>query len=88
MPISGLVIILANPAEAEDLARALRTQEPRLEFGELQVDRLPCVLETAHAGESEAVHDWLLQQPGILGVDVAFVSVDEPTTGPSGEAHA
>lgn len=78
MPISGLVITVANSAAAEDLARALLTQEPRLEVGELQRDRLPCVLETADSQESKAVHDWLLGQPGVLGVDVVFVSFEEP----------
>jgi len=79
MPISGLVISLADPATAENLARALLSHEPRLQLGELHVDRLPCVLETADAKESEAVHDWLLGQPGVLAVDVVFVSFDEPT---------
>ncbi len=79
MPISGLVITLANPADAPDLACALHSEEPRLEFGELQVDRLPAVLETANAKESEAVHEWLLGQPGVLGVDIVFVSFDEPS---------
>lgn len=78
MPISGLVITVADAAAAEELARALLTHEPRLQVGELQVDRLPCVLETTDAKASEAVHDWLLGQPGVLGVDVVFVSLDEP----------
>lgn len=88
MPISGLVITLANPAAAEELARVLLSHEPRLQLGELQVDRLPCVLETADAKESEAVHDWLLGQPGVLGVDVVFVSFDEATDASSGGSHA
>ncbi len=77
MPISGLIITLANRAEADALVRYLREREPRLEPGELQGERLPCVLETAHPKESEAVHEWLLQQPGVLAVDVVFVSLDE-----------
>lgn len=78
MPISGLVLVLANPCEAEALARVLQIQEPRLEFGELQGDRMPCVLETVDARTSEEVHQWLLSQPGVLAVDVVFVSFDEP----------
>lgn len=77
MPISGLVISLTNSDQAEALVRHLREHEPRLEPGELQGDRLPCVLETAHPKESEAVHEWLLQQPGVLGVDVVFVGLED-----------
>jgi hypothetical protein len=78
MPISGLVITLAPDTDAGMLVRHLQKCDPRLEPGEVQGDRLPCVLETAHAGESQAVHEWLLQQPGVLSVDVVFVGLEEP----------
>jgi len=78
MPISGLVLTLADPNDADRLARDLQCQERRLEFGELQGNHLPAVLDTETAHQSREVHDWLLEQPGILGVDVVFVSVDEP----------
>lgn len=77
MPISGLVLTLADPAAAARLASDLQEREPRLEFGELQGNHLPLVLETASAHDSRQVHDWLLEQPGVLGVDVVFVSADQ-----------
>lgn len=77
MPISGLVLILAAPNDAERLAREMLREEPRLEFGEPKGNQLPAVLETETAHESREVHDWLLDRPGVLSVDVVFVSVDE-----------
>ena len=78
MPISGLVLTLADPSDAARLARDLLGQEPRLEFGELHGNHLPLALETETAAESRDVHDWLLGRPGVLGVDVVFVSVEDP----------
>ena len=78
MPISGLVLTLADSRDAERLARDLQGQDSRLEFGELKGNHLPVVLETETAHQSREVHDWLLDQPGVLGVDVVFVSVDDP----------
>ena len=76
MPISGLVITLAEPEHADELRKRLESQEPRLSWGELQINQLPAVLETDSAQGSQTVHDWLLSQPGVVNVDVVFVGLE------------
>jgi hypothetical protein len=77
MPISGLVITVRETSGATgDVMRRLAS-EPRLACGEPQGNRLPAVLETAQAGESRAVHEWLLLVPGVVNVDVVFVGFEE-----------
>lgn len=78
MPISGLILTLQNPGGAESLIEESLILERQLAVGELQGNHLPVVLETATAQESREVHDRLLDCPGIVAVDVVFVSTEEP----------
>lgn len=79
MPISGLILTLRDPAGVEGLVEELLLREPQLELGEVQGNHLPAVLEaTPH--ESREVHERLLDWPGIVGVDVVFVSTDMDDT--------
>ncbi len=78
MPISGLILTLADSVDVVELAQKLRLAEARLELGELQGTHLPAVLETDTPHQSREVHDWLLTLPGIQSVDVVFVSAENP----------
>jgi hypothetical protein len=77
MPISGLILTLQDPAAAAGLVEEFHRRERQLELGELHGNYLPAVLETKTPHESREVHDRLLDWPGIVGVDVVFVSTDD-----------
>ena len=78
MPISGLILTLQDPTGVERLVQELLGQQSCLEVGVLQGNHLPAVLETTTPHESRQVHEWLLERPGIVSVDVVFVSTEEP----------
>jgi len=77
MPISGLVITVANEADTLVLVRSALALEPGLTLGETQGPRIPAVLEAADEDASKLAHDRLVRMPGVVQVDVVFVGFDE-----------
>lgn len=74
MPISSLVLTLANPGERllADLA-----SDPRLTLGETQGAYLPVVLETSTLGESKAAVEELMTREGVRFVDIVTVDFSD-----------
>lgn len=77
MWISSFVVALSDDSlESEQALTALRSI-PCLELGELQTSRrLPMVLEAEDSHESRYWYDWIEHLPGVLKVDMAFVTFD------------
>lgn len=77
MPISGLVVTLAE--KPNDRASALMSlaAEARIEVGEIVGSRVPIVVETPSAEEDRQVWGWLHNLPGVLFVDVACIHFDD-----------
>lgn len=75
MPISSLVLTLADdPALAEPLLARLR-RDPRFTFGERFGNDLPVVIEGADRDEECALLEALFAAKGLSKVDVVFVEV-------------
>ncbi len=77
MPISSLVLTLADdPSVAEPLLAELR-RDPRFTFGERFGNDLPVVIESASRDEECALLEALFAARGLSKVDVVFVEVTE-----------
>ena len=75
MQISGLVITFDSSEQASVVEQLQGHQD--LSLGELDGNHLPVVACTRDQHHSQAVHDWLLSQPGIAHVDVVYVGEDD-----------
>jgi nitrate reductase NapAB chaperone NapD len=75
MPISGIVLTLAE-GDVTPLVDLLQA-EPTLSLGEQVGNQLPAVLETEDEEQSNEIHDWLFQLPGVVNVDVVFVGLND-----------
>ena len=75
---SFVVTILDSAREREQALSALRSI-PCLEIGGdvLATRRVSVVLETAASDESHYWYDWIEHLPGVLKVDLAFVTFEE-----------
>jgi nitrate reductase NapAB chaperone NapD len=77
MWISSFVVTLPSAEEsAEAVLRALAAI-PVFTLGERQGSRLPVVVEASDGSTSRYWHEWVEQLPGVVQVEVAFVSFDE-----------
>lgn len=76
MPVSGLVITLANDRQRRDTALAALSQEPRIELGVLRASRLAIVVDTATPEDDQQLWQWLNALPGVEFVEVALVGFD------------
>ncbi len=77
MWISSFVVTLPVTEEpAEAVLRALAAI-PVFTLGERQGSRLPVVVEAPDGSTSRYWHEWVEQLPGVIQVEVAFVSFDE-----------
>ncbi|RLS58902.1 MAG: hypothetical protein DWH91_01505 [Planctomycetota bacterium] len=77
MWISSFVVTLPCQEEpAEAVLRALAAI-PVFTLGERQGSRLPVVVEAPDGSTSRYWHEWVEQLPGVIQVEVAFVSFDE-----------
>ena len=77
MWISSFVVTLPVSEEpAEAVLRALAAI-PVFTLGERQGSRLPVVVEAPDGSTSRYWHEWVEQLPGVIQVEVAFVSFDE-----------
>lgn len=84
MWISSFVVLLPTAEEsATAILRALAAI-PVFTLGEQQASRLPVVLEAPDGSTARYWHEWVEQLPGVIQVEVAFVSFDEsePSTQP------
>lgn len=63
---------------ASSVGQAIRAMEamPALTVGQLIGQRLPVVVE-AERHDSRYWHDWIARLPGVIHVEVAFVSFEE-----------
>jgi hypothetical protein len=80
MAISGLVLRLREDAHAVERAVAALSRDPRLVLGRIEQRCLPLVAETPSAAEDATLWADLLATPGVVSVDVTFVSVEPPQT--------
>jgi hypothetical protein len=76
MPISGLLITLADDPRASEAAVRLLESDPRVEVGERRGPYLPVVAETDAPADDERFWRKLNEHTGILKVDLAFAQVD------------
>jgi nitrate reductase NapAB chaperone NapD len=77
MPISGLVITLADDDARCDAALVALRQHGAITLGPQTGPRLPVVVETDSDDEDRQVWEWLQSLPGVLQVDVAMIHFEE-----------
>jgi len=77
MPVSGLVITLAAPA---DQAITRLSQHAAVTCGQPAANRLPVVIEAEDDRTSREVHQWIENQPEVLAADVVYVAFDDEDT--------
>ncbi len=77
MWISSFVVTL-SPTNGSDhpVVAALKSM-PVFMLGQQQGARLPVVLEAPDGSTARYWHEWVEQLPGVVQVEVAFVSFDE-----------
>jgi len=75
MPVSGLVVSVADEGAADAVAAAVAGAGP-FTLGERVGPRLAVAVEADDPGAAERWHDWLRALPGVAKVDVAFVYAD------------
>lgn len=75
MHISGLVVAFEPEIDAIQSAMTAIHQAGPFTVGELAGQRLSVVMEVATPEDSLRWHRWLSKLPGVLDVNVAYVSV-------------
>jgi nitrate reductase NapAB chaperone NapD len=88
MWVSSFVVALP---ENEDDARAVQNaieSAPVFELGDRVGRRLPVVLEADDGSTARQWHEWVEALPGVIKVDVAFVSFDDEEEAEAGERTA
>ncbi|MBL8827840.1 MAG: hypothetical protein JNM18_12760 [Planctomycetaceae bacterium] len=80
MWISSFVVTLTNEDAAHAVIAALESITA-LTLGERQGLRLPVVVEAPDGTTSRYWHEWVEGLPGVVQVEVAFVSFDESASG-------
>lgn len=77
MPISGLVITLAEDPPWRTAALAALRDHPAIEVGEPTANRVPVVVDTADEEEDRRLWEWLHALPGVVLVVVAFIHFEQ-----------
>lgn len=78
MPISGLVISMVNqPQSQRDTIQSIAS-DSRIEIGVVESGRVAIVSETESSQEDKALWQWLQELPGVVHIDLAFASVEDP----------
>lgn len=77
MPISGLVVTLADDPSAREVCLAALRDHPALETGALAGGRIPVVVDSSDEDEDRLIWEWLHLLPGVLLVVVAYISFDD-----------
>ncbi len=73
MAVGGLVVTFSENEQDRAAAQALLVADPRIEVGPSEGLRQAVVAETDDTRSGEALSAYLLEHPGIVAVDVAFV---------------
>ena len=81
MPVSGLILTLADDPVRADAVIADLFGDERFELGERLGLRQPVTLTTDDRDEDKACWDWLQSHPAIAFVDVACVFFDDAEPG-------
>ncbi len=76
MPVSGLVVSLADDQQSRDSAIDAIAAQPGIEIGPTRSDCLTIVTDTDSRREDKRLWDWLCRLPGVRQVEVAFVGFD------------
>ncbi|MGB7345549.1 MAG: hypothetical protein WBD20_15150 [Pirellulaceae bacterium] len=76
MPISGLIVSLAEQDTLRDDAIEAIRLEPRIDIGVIDSQRMSIVVDTKSIDEDKQVWNWLQELPGVVFVDVAMVGFD------------
>lgn len=79
MPVSGLVVSLAEEPELRQLAIDAIGRESRIEIGSIHSNRMAIVIDTASSDEDKQLWNWLMDLPGVVFVDVALVAFEQPS---------
>lgn len=77
MWISSFVVTLPAAEESAAAVQRALVAIPVFTLGERQAARLPVVLEAPDGSTARYWHEWVEQLPGVIQVEVAFVSFDE-----------
>ena len=77
MPVSGLVVTLADQSGVRENAINAIRNEPRIEIGVTQSGRMAIVVDTASDEEDKQLWQWLNRLPGVAFVDVVMVGFEE-----------
>lgn len=85
MPVSGLVITLAEDSSAMRHALTAMLQSGRVELGARDGRKLAAVLDTPTEQANKDAWQWLSALPGVRHIDVVFVSLDHPTPEPESQ---
>ena len=89
MWISSFVVTLANDLELRMAVPEALRAIPSLTVGESPTPgRIPVVVEAEDSHQSRYWFEWVEQLPGVVKVDVAFVSCDDVEPGVTSLAEA
>jgi hypothetical protein len=77
MPISGLVVTLAELEVRRAAALTALADHPLITIGPQAGSRLPIVVETANEDIDRDIWEWLQSLPGVEQVDVAMIHFEK-----------
>ena len=77
MPVSGLVVSLANEPNLRETAIDAIRQESQIEIGVINSLRMAVVVDTPSSEEDKEIWTWLNALPGVTFVDVAMVGFED-----------
>ena len=81
MPVSGLVVSLAEEQQLREHAMDASRREPRIEVGAIESGRMAIVIDTTSTEEDKQLWNWLSSLPGVVFVDVALVGYEDQSAG-------
>ena len=88
MPISGLLLTLAENGESRAAAIAAIEGQGTFTMGPVSGRWLPLAMEAESDRDSRTWHDWLMALPGVAFVDVVAVNFDADEPGNSERENA
>ena len=77
MPVSGLVVSLAESPELRQLAIDAIDQESRIDIGVIESQRMSIAVDTHSSEEDKELWQWLTNLPGVDFVDVVMVGFED-----------